>query len=165
MIISLIVAMSLNRVIGNANKLPWHLPADLQEFKKNTLNRHIVMGRHTFNAIGGLLPNRISIVVSTTMDTSVLGYYVVRNLSQAINFAKEQGESELFIIGGQQIYTYALPLAHRIYLTKIHTTIGGDTYFPLLGKEWIERKVRSCKADIKNVYDYDFILLERECTQ
>ena len=163
MVISLIVAMSLNRVIGKENKLPWHMPADLQEFKKNTLGHHIVMGSHTFRSIGRILPNRISIVVSTKMNQSVRGYHVVRSITEAISLAKSQGESELFVIGGGGIYSQTLPLAHRIYLTKIHAMIAGDTYFPPLSKEWVQRMVRSFKADAKNIYDYEFIVLEKKC--
>lgn len=163
MVISLIVAMSLNRVIGKQNKLPWHLPADLQEFKKHTRGHHLVMGSHTFRSIGRILPNRISIVVSTKMDRLVVGYHVVSSIEEAISLAKAQGESELFVIGGGKIYGQTLPIAHRIYLTKIHTILPGDTYFPLLGKEWVQRDIRSFKADAKNSYDYEFIVLEKEC--
>lgn len=162
MVISLIVAMSLNRVIGKQNKLPWHLPADLQKFKKHTLGHHLVMGSHTFRSIGRILPNRISIVVSTKMDRSVVGYHVVSSIEAAIHLAKAQGESELFIIGGGTIYHQTLPIAHRIYLTKVHAILSGDTYFPVLGKEWVQRLMRSFKADAKNPYDYDFIVLEKE---
>ncbi len=165
MIISIIAAMSLNRVIGMQNKLPWHLPADLQEFKKNTLGHYLVMGSHTFRSIGRILPNRISIVVSRKMDQSTVGYHVVRSIKEAIDLAKSQGESELFVIGGGKIYHQALPIADRIYLTRIHVVVSGDTYFPLLGKEWIKRTVRSYQANEKNPYDYEFIVLEKECNK
>ncbi|WP_419241294.1 dihydrofolate reductase [Cardinium endosymbiont of Nabis limbatus] len=161
MIISLIAAMSLNRVIGNQNKLPWHLPADLQEFKKHTLGHYLLMGSHTFHAIGRILPNRISIVVSTQMEQSVIGYHVVRNIEEAIDLAKSKGESELFVIGGGKVYEQTLPIAHRIYLTKVHATLPGDTYFPLLGKEWVQSGIRSFKADEINPFDYEFIVLEK----
>ncbi|CCM10557.1 Dihydrofolate reductase [Cardinium endosymbiont cEper1 of Encarsia pergandiella] len=162
MIISIIVAMSLNRVIGKKNKLPWHLPADLKEFKKKTLGHHLLMGSHTFRSIGSILPGRISIVVSTKMDRSVVGYHVVRSIEEAISLAKEQGASELFVIGGEKIYEQTLALAHKIYLTRIHLMVSGDTYFPLIGDEWVERTIGSFKADHKNPYDYEFILLEKE---
>ncbi|WP_342265405.1 dihydrofolate reductase [Cardinium endosymbiont of Philonthus spinipes] len=165
MVISLIVAMSLNRVIGRNNKLPWHLPADLQEFKKHTQGHHLVMGSHTFRSIGRILPNRVSIVVSKKMDQSGVGYHVVGSLASAINLAKAQGESELFVIGGGTIYSQTLPIADRIYLTKIHAIVPGDTYFPLLGKEWVECAIRSFKADEKNPYDYEFIVLEKQCAK
>lgn len=165
MVISIIVAMSLNRVIGKQNRLPWHLPADLQEFKKNTLGHHLVMGSHTFRSIGRILPNRISIVVSTKMDQSVVGYHVVRSIEEAISLANKQGESELFVIGGGKIYEQTLPIAHKIYLTKIHVVVSGDTYFPLIGKEWVERVVGSFKADASNPYDYEFIVLEKACSK
>ncbi|MGI2298835.1 dihydrofolate reductase [Candidatus Cardinium hertigii] len=164
MIISIIVAMSLNRVIGQQNRLPWHLPADLKEFKKKTLGHYLVMGSHTFRSIGRVLPDRVSIVVSTKMDQSVVGYHVVRNIEEAISLAKEEGASELFVIGGGKVYEQTLPLAHKIYLTKIHLVVSGDTYFPLIGEEWVERIICSFKADHKNPYDYEFMLLERART-
>ncbi|CAH2559943.1 dihydrofolate reductase [Cardinium endosymbiont of Oedothorax gibbosus] len=163
MVISLIVAMSLNRVIGKQNKLPWHLPADLQEFKKRTQGHHMVMGSHTFRSIGRILPNRVSIVVSIKMDRSVVGYHIVSSIEEAISLSKAQGESELFVIGGGKIYRQTLPIAHRIYLTKIHAILPGDTYFPVLGKEWVQRDIRSFKGDAKNSYDYELIVLEKEC--
>jgi dihydrofolate reductase len=156
------VATSLNRVIGKENKLPWHIPADLKEFKKKTLGHHLLMGSHTFRSIGCILPNRISIVVSTQMKASVSGYYVVRSIEAGINLAREQGALELFIIGGGQIYEQTLPLASRIYLTKIYVNLLGDTYFPLLGEEWVQRSIISCKADAHNLYDYEFIVLEKQ---
>ncbi|MCT4697102.1 MAG: dihydrofolate reductase [Candidatus Cardinium sp.] len=162
MVISLIVALSLNRVIGKQNKLPWHLPADLQEFKQRTMGHHLVMGSHTFRSIGRILPSRVSIVVSSTMDQLAVGYHVVRSIEEAISLAKAQGESELFVIGGEKVYTQTLLMAHRIYLTKIHAIVAGDTYFPVLGKEWVERDIRSFKADAKNPYDYAFIVLEKK---
>ncbi|MGI2299796.1 dihydrofolate reductase [Candidatus Cardinium hertigii] len=155
------MAMSLNRVIGNQNSLPWHLPADLKEFKKKTLGHHLLMGSHTFHSIGRILPGRISIVVSTKMDRSVVGYHVVRSIQEAISLAKGQGALELFVIGGGKIYEQTLPLAHKIYLTKIHLMVSGDTYFPLIGEEWVQRIISSFKADHKNPYDYEFILLEK----
>lgn len=161
MIISLIVATSLNRVIGKENKLPWHMPADLQEFKKKTLGHHLLMGSHTFRSIGTILPNRISIVVSAKMNQSVTGYYVVRSIEDAIDLAKWQGESELFVIGGGAIYEQTLPLASKIYLTRVYTHVLGDTFFPLLGEEWVQRSIRSFKADAQNLYDYEFSVLEK----
>ncbi|MGI2257001.1 dihydrofolate reductase [Candidatus Cardinium hertigii] len=161
MIVSIIVAMSLNRVIGKQNRLPWYLPADLKEFKKKTLGHHLLMGSYTFRSIGRILPGRISIVVSTKMDRSVSGYHVVRSIEEGISLAKGEGASELFVIGGGKIYEQTLPLAHKIYLTKIHLMVSGDTYFPLIGEEWVERIIGSFKADHKNPYDYEFILLEK----
>ncbi|TDG94159.1 dihydrofolate reductase [Cardinium endosymbiont of Culicoides punctatus] len=162
MIISIIVATSLNGVIGKENALLWHMPADLRAFKSKTIGHYILMGSRTFHSIGRVLPGRTTIVVSTKMDQSVKDYHVVRSIEDGLFSAKNQGESELFVIGGGEIYAQTLPLAHKIYLTKIHTNVTGDTYFPTLGKEWIQRSLIPCKADEHNAYDYEFITLERE---
>ncbi|WP_339043856.1 dihydrofolate reductase [Cardinium endosymbiont of Tipula unca] len=162
MIISLIVATSLNGVIGKDNKLPWHMPADLREFKSKTLGHHLLMGSYTFHSIGCILPGRTTIVVSRKMDQSVSGYYVARSIGEAIALARAQGASKLFVIGGGNIYEQTLPLADKIYLTKIHVTLVGDTYFSALGEAWVQRSVVSHKADEHNAYDYEFITLEKK---
>ena len=161
MVISLIAAMALNRVIGKDNRLPWNLPADLQVFKEKTVGHCLLMGRHTFDSIGRILPNRISIVVSRTIHSVTNGYYIVNSIEAGVRLAREKGEEELFVIGGGQIYAQILPFAHKIYLTRVHTHLLGDTYFPLLGQEWAQRSIRACYADARNAYDYDFIVLEK----
>lgn len=162
MVISLIVATSLNGVIGKDNKLPWHMPADLREFKSKTLGHHLLMGSHTFYSIGRILPGRTTIVASTKMNHVVSGYYVVRSIGEAIALARTQGASKLFVIGGGKIYEQTLPLADKIYLTKIHVTLVGDTHFPTLGEDWVQRSIVSHKADEHNAYDYEFITLEKK---
>jgi len=161
MIVSIIVATASNGVIGQNNKLPWHMPADLLHFKQLTLGHHILMGRNTFRSIGRILPNRISIVVSATMDASALDYKVVRNIQEGIALAKTSGEKELFIIGGGFIYQQSLALADKIYLTRIHVTLEGDTFFPPLQEEWKITSSLSYKADANNLYDWDLVVLEK----
>ncbi len=159
--ISLIVAAALNRVIGQGNRLPWHMPADLRFFKQKTTGHHILMGSRTFQSIGRILPNRIAIVVSSQMDANVLDYRVVRSIEAGIQLAKCAGESELFVIGGAQIYAQTLPLADRVYVTQIQASVTGDAYFPILGTEWAERSRQFFQADAQHVYDYAYMVFER----
>ena len=162
MTISIIVAASLNRVIGQHNTLPWHMPADLRHFKAKTVGHPILMGSHTFRSIGRVLPHRTSIVVSSTMDQSVIDYKVVRSIEEGIEVAKTSGALELFVIGGGLIYEQTLPIAHTIYLTQIHANLEGDIYFPLLGEEWKITDRTFCKADDQHPYNYEFIVLKKE---
>ncbi len=135
--VSFIVAKSDNNVIGIDNKLPWHLKNDLQNFKKITMGHYMLMGRKTFESIGKALPGRMSLVVSgepRPASDSVLWF---NSIFRAIKHAERAGESELFIIGGEKIFKYALSLVDRIYLTDVHGEIKGDVYFPQLSlKNW-----------------------------
>ena len=124
--ISIIVAMSKNRVIGRDNDMPWHLSNDLKNFKKITMGKMVVMGRLTYQSIGRPLPNRQNIVLSRNfVDTNVL---IVNNLQEVLNFSKD--EDEVFIIGGEDIYRQTINKANKIYLTTIDEEIAGDKYFP-----------------------------------
>jgi len=124
--ISIIVAMSKNRVIGRDNDMPWHLSNDLKNFKKITMGKMVVMGRLTYQSIGRPLPNRQNIVLSRNfVDTNVL---IFNNLQEVLNFSKD--EDEVFIIGGEDIYRQTINKANKIYLTTIDEEIAGDKYFP-----------------------------------
>ncbi len=160
MIISLIAAMAHNRVIGNQNQLPWHLPADLQHFKALTLGKPIIMGRKTYDAIGRPLPQRQNIVLTTRTDRAVEGVVFVTSWEQALEACGSA--DEVMVIGGGQLYTQVLPLASRLYLTFIDADIHGDAFFPAWsGAEWqeVHRLVRA--ADEKNSYDLEFVTLLR----
>ncbi|MHC4996268.1 MAG: dihydrofolate reductase [Planctomycetota bacterium] len=128
MTISLIAAISNNRVIGADNDLPWRLPADLRYFMRTTSGHAVIMGRKTFDSIQKPLPNRRNIVVSRDPDLAIEGAETVTSLDDAL--ALLAGEDESFICGGEQIYRLALPLADRIYLTHIDTEAEGDAFFP-----------------------------------
>jgi dihydrofolate reductase len=128
--VSLIAAMSANQVIGRDNRLPWHLPADLQRFKQLTMGHTIVMGRKTWESIGRLLPGRRTVVVSRDASLRIEGARVVHSLEQAL--AESAGDEEIFVIGGEQIFRLALPLAHRVYLTIVEIEVAGDTFMPPL---------------------------------
>ncbi len=160
MIVSMIAALANNRVIGLDNKMPWHLPAELQLFKRATLGKPIVMGRNTFESIGRPLPGRLNIVLSRQTDYKPEGVTVVATLDEAVVAAGDV--EELMIIGGATIYNQCLAAADRLYLTHIELTTEGDTWFPDYEQyNWQEIEQESYAADDKNPHDYRFSLLER----
>ena len=129
MLISLIAAMSSNRVIGNRGAIPWKIPGEQQMFKQITLGHTVIMGRKTYETLGRPLPGRTNIVITRQSDYRAPGCTIAHDLASALN-ACPAGESEAFIGGGGQLYHEALPLADRIYLTVIPGEMPGDTYFP-----------------------------------
>ncbi|MDA7088895.1 dihydrofolate reductase [Pseudomonas sp. SA3-5] len=130
----LIAALAQNRVIGRDNQLPWHLPADLKHFKALTLGKPIIMGRKTWDSLGRPLPGRLNLVISRQPGLQIEGAEVFASLEAAIvraeQWAREQGVDELMLIGGAQLYVQALPLAARLYLTRVETSPEGDAWFP-----------------------------------
>ncbi|KGQ32780.1 dihydrofolate reductase [Gallibacterium genomosp. 2] len=159
MMLSLIVAMTKNRVIGRDNQMPWHLPADLAWFKKNTLGKPVIMGRKTFQSIGRALPNRKNIVLSR-QGFQADGIEVVSDLSQALALIK--GENEVMIIGGGHLFAETLPIADRLYLTEIDAELQGDTFFPEIDPMvWKTNFIETRAVDDKNSYALTFKILER----
>lgn len=159
--ISLVVAASDNGVIGKDNKLPWHLPNDLKYFKGLTLGNRVLMGRNTYESIGKPLDGRDNIVVTSRPLEYPEGSRVVvrERLTEAL--LEFGGNAELFVIGGAKVFEQALPYASRIYLTLIHETFEGDTFFKYNPDEWkIVSKSRGLKDD-KNLYSHTFLVLER----
>ncbi|MEW5845706.1 MAG: dihydrofolate reductase [Bacteroidota bacterium] len=126
--LSIIVAIAENGVIGGGNELLWHIPEDLKRFKRITSGRSVVMGRKTFESIGKPLPNRRNIVITRNPEFRVEGIEVANSLNAALELTKT--EDEVFIIGGGEIYRQALPLATKLYITRVHANYDGDTYFP-----------------------------------
>ena len=166
MIVSLIVAVSENGVIGKDNGLIWHLPKDMKFFKDTTQGHHVLMGRKNFESIPHNfrpLPNRTNIIITRQSNYIAEGCVVVNSIEQGIELAKNNGEHELFVIGGGQIYDMALKqeLIDRVYLTEIHHSFDGDTFFPKLSDQWKEVQREDCFADEKNKYDYSFLVLEK----
>lgn len=157
-IISIIAAMASNRVIGKANRMPWHMPADLKFFKKTTSGHTLIMGRKTFASIGGKpLPGRPTIVLSkkTNLQYDFQNVQVAHSLEQALQMVKN--EKEVFIAGGSKIYQMALPMAHRMYLTLIDTQPEGDTWFPQYDtSQWKVINEEAFPADQKNPHNYRF---------
>jgi dihydrofolate reductase len=160
-LISLIVAVAENGVIGRAGGLPWHLPDDLKRFKALTLGKPMLMGRRTFESIGRPLPGRTSLVLTRAADWSApAGVIVVPSIGEAIE--RTRGAAELAVIGGAEVFRLALPLAQRIDLTRIHAEIAGDTFFPPLDPaEWRETERIEHPADSRNAYAMTFSVLER----
>ncbi|MCL6585986.1 MAG: dihydrofolate reductase [Anoxybacillus sp.] len=160
--ISLIVAMDNNRVIGKDNQLPWHLPADLAYFKKTTMGHPIVMGRKTFVSIGRPLPGRENIIVTRNRSFQAEGCTIIHSVADIKTIASERKE-EVFVIGGAEIFQATLPFADRLYITKIDAHFPGDKFFPPFSEtDW--RLVSSTKGpkDEKNPYDYTFLVYERK---
>jgi dihydrofolate reductase len=160
MTLSLIVAMTKNRVIGHHNKMPWRLPAELQYFKRVTMGHPIIMGRKTFDSIGRPLPGRRNIVVTRNANFHAPGVDVVHSLPAAIALC---GDADAFVTGGAALYAEALPLADRLYLTEIDATLEGDTFFPALNAaEWQEISRESRPCDEANQYDVALTVLARK---
>ncbi|MCU0469712.1 MAG: dihydrofolate reductase [Arcicella sp.] len=160
--LSLIVAVAENGVIGNNNQLIWHLPNDLKQFKRLTTGHCIIMGRKTFDSIGKPLPNRTSIIISRNADFKVIDCFTVDSLEKAISIAQEKGETEAFIIGGAEIYRQTLPFVDKIYLTEVHHSFEGDTFFPKInGTIWRETSREDFGRDEKHLYPYSFVTLEK----
>jgi len=166
MVISAIVAKSINDVIGRNKQLPWHLPADLKHFKALTLNHHVLMGRKTFESIGKPLPERVSIVLSSGADALAVqseNLVWVNTLETGITWAEKQGEKELFIIGGAEVYRLSMPLLHRLYVTEVHILTEGDAFFPTIDPTiWEEKSRKAHFKDEKNPFDYDFVVYEKQ---
>ncbi|MBV6654108.1 MAG: dihydrofolate reductase [Mameliella sp.] len=164
MIISAIVAIDQNRVIGKDNDIPWHLPADLKYFKRRTLNHHIIMGRKTFESIGRALPKRTNIIITRNPFFIVTNCLVASSLQEAIELARNNGEDEVFIIGGGTVYEQAMPIIDRLYLTEVDTTVeDGVVFFPEIDStQWNEVSSVPHLADEKNPFDYTFKVFERQ---
>lgn len=166
MIISLIAALTENRVIGKNNDLPWHLPDDMKYFMQTTSGHHVVMGRKNYESIPPKfrpLPNRVNILVSRQEDYQAPGCTVVNSIPQAIDIAIDNHEAEIFIIGGAEIYNQSLAFANRLYLTEIQTSLEGDAFFPMFNQsEWSEVSRKHHAADEKHRYAFDFVVYEKK---
>lgn len=159
--LSLIVAVDEKGGIGRENQLPWRLPADLKRFKTLTMGHPIVMGRKTYDSIGRALPGRTSIIITHQAGFQAEGCLVALNLEQALAIAQSIS-GEIFVIGGGQIFAQALPLADQIYLTRVHTRVEADTFFPAIELgEWVEVECSEHPADEKNPFAHTFQVLKR----
>lgn len=166
MIISLIAALTENRVIGKSNDLPWHLPDDMKYFMQTTLGHHVIMGRKNYESIPAKykpLANRTNIVVTRQEEYDAPGCIVVNSISAGIDIAIDNHEAEVFIIGGAEIYSQSLAFANRLYLTEIQTSLEGDAFFPMFNKyEWNEVSRKHHPADGKHRYSFDFVVYEKK---
>ena len=160
--ISYIVAMDKNRVIGKDNQLPWHLPADLKFFKKVTMGHPIVMGRKTHESIGKPLPGRENIILTRNQTYKSEGCSVIHSVEELNRLVEEKNE-EVFVIGGAELFKATFAHVDRLYITKIEHEFEGDTYFPdFKESDWKIISQEKGIKDEKNPYDYSFIIYERE---
>lgn len=160
MIISIIVAISENNIIGKDNSLIWHLPSDMQYFREKTTGHCVITGRKNYESIPEKfrpLPDRTNMVITRQKAYSAPGAIVISSIEEAIEKAKQIGDKEVFIIGGAEIYKQSIHLADKLYVTKIHHSFDGDVSFPEIDLTiWKETKRVDLKADEKNKYDYSF---------
>ena len=158
--LSLIVAMAKNRVIGADNRIPWHLPNELKLFKTLTMGHHIVMGRKTYESIGRLLPGRTTVIVTRQKDYAVEGALVAHSVAEAL--AACEGDDEVFVIGGADLFRETLPIADRLYLTTVDAEPEGDTFMPAFDmKEWSETRSEAFGRDEKHAHAYRLEVLDR----
>jgi dihydrofolate reductase len=162
-LISIVAALSENRVIGLDNRLPWHLPADLAHFKALTLNKPIVMGRRTWESLPGMLPKRTHIVVTRDRSYRASGCILTGSPEEAVDAAGDA--PEIMVVGGAALYRDMLPLARRMYLTRVVAFVEGDVFFPDWDPgAWRETDREERRRDDRNRYDLTFCVLERICT-
>ena len=162
MLISAIVAISRNNVIGRDGHLPWHRSADLKRFKAITTGHSIVLGRKNYDDIGRPLPNRTNYVLSRNTAFEAPGCIVCRSLEEALDKARAAGESECFIIGGAAVYRDAMPLVKKLYVTRVMADVQGDVLFPEWGEGWRKVSEERFEADEKNDFATSFEVWERE---
>jgi len=161
--ITLVVAASENNAIGLNNQLLWHLPKDMRFFKNTTWGMPILMGRKTFESMGSKpLNGRLNIIITRNKNWVNEDVTVVHTMEEAITLADKFSYKELLVIGGGEIYEMALPLAQKIWLTRVHTTIEGDVYFPKLNTEWEMVSSTQNKADEKHKFSFDFECWKRK---
>ncbi len=159
--ISVIVARTLNKVIGKDNAMLWHLPVDLAWFRENTLGKPVIMGRKTYESIGRLLPKRPNIILSRS-DFAIDGAYSATSLEQAVELAKNFANSdEIMILGGGELFKQAMPFADKLYLTEIQANIEGDTFFEFDETQWQQVAEKWSEIDEQNSYRCRFMILDK----
>ncbi len=174
--LAVIAAVADNGVIGRDNQLPWHLPEDLKYFKRVTLGKPIIMGRKTFDSIGRPLPGRSNIVVTRQPDWRAAGVVVAHSLAAALELAATrlpppqplklqtgpEARPEAMLIGGAELYAEGIGRAERLYLTRVHASVDGDAYFPLLDPgQWREVWRQDHCASDGTSHSYSFVTMDR----
>lgn len=155
--VSLIVAAAENNSIGKNNQLLWHLPNDLKFFKNTTWGMPVIMGRKTFESVNKPLPGRFNIVITRQPGWNAVGVIVAADLNDALQKAAETNCKEAFIIGGGEIYMQGFEIADKIYLTRVHAILDGDTFFPAINEaEWELTSSQEFAADDKHAFAYSF---------
>lgn len=160
MILSIIVAVAKNNVIGKDNTLIWHLPADMKFFKEKTIDHVIISGRKNYESIPERfrpLPDRTNIVITRKTDYQAPGAIVLNSIDAAIQYVKQHhANEEVFIIGGAEIYKQTISICNKIYLTRIHQNFEGDAFFPELTHDWKLVDIENFSADEKNKHAFSF---------
>jgi len=160
--VSIIVAFDQERGIGRDGVLPWHLAADMKRFRNLTMGHMLIVGRKTYESIGGNLAGRVMVILTKQDNYHALGCEIANSIQQALDIAAAHGESEVFVIGGAEIYQIALPFTGRIYLTRVHAMTDSDTFFPKIDpNDWEEEVQKFIRADEKNDYAHTFSELSR----
>jgi dihydrofolate reductase len=160
--LSLIVAASTNNAIGKNNQLLWHLPNDLKFFKNTTWGMPVIMGRKTFEAVNKPLPGRFNIVITRQADWNAAGTITATDLQDALQKAKETNCNEIFVIGGGDIYKQCMEIADKIYMTRVHATLEGDTFFPVIDEsKWQHTYNQDFETDEKHAFAYSFQTWDR----
>jgi dihydrofolate reductase len=161
--LSILAALSSNGVIGRDNTVPWRQSTDLKRVKSLTMGHHVIMGRVTYDSVGKPLPGRTNIVITRRTDLEIPGVVVVHSLEDAIRVAANAGETEAFVLGGAEIYEQANHRADRMYLTRIHADIEGDTSFPEFDdvSEWHLTDAEHFEADEQNQHPFSFLTYDR----
>ena len=168
MIISMIAAVAANNVIGKDNDLVWRLPDDMKYFMETTRDHFVIMGRKNYESIPHKyrpLPNRVNIIITRQKDYQAPDCIVTNTMKEALDYAKEQDQEEVFIIGGGQVYKQSLPLVHKLYITEVHENFEGDTYFPEFDQRlWNEISRKHHPKDDKHQHEFDFVIYKRKPT-
>ena len=163
MIVSLIVAIEKTGGIGLDGSVPWHLRDDLLNFKALTMGHHLIMGRSTYESIGRLLPGRTMVVVTRNRNYRAPGCLIVNSIEDAIELARSRGETEVFVIGGAQIYAQTLAFADRLHITQVHARVECDVFFPEFDLQgWQEIERQEFLASESNDFDFTYTFLVRE---
>jgi len=164
--ISLIAAVSENHVIGKDNDLVWRLPDDMKYFMTTTQHHHVIMGRLNYESIPHKfrpLPNRVNIIVTKQDNYIAEDCITVKSIEEAIEVARNDGQEEVFIIGGGQIYAQSIDIADRLYITEVKASFEGDTFFPVIDKNiWEEQSRLRHDIDAKHAHAFDFVIYERK---
>ena len=163
MIISLLVAAAENNAIGKNNQLLWSLPNDMKFFKNTTWGMAVIMGRKTYQSVDKPLPGRFNIVITRQADWKAEGVIVYKNLQGALKKASETNCNEVFVIGGGEIYKWAIDIADKIYITRVHASFDADTFFPVVDEsKWQLTSNKDFEVDEKHKYAYSFQVWERK---
>ncbi len=165
MTISLVVAAAQNNSIGKNNQLLWHLPNDLKFFKNTTWGMPVIMGRKTFESVNKPLPGRFNIIITRQQGWKAEGVIVAAGLQDALRKADETNCKEAFVIGGGEIYKQSMEIADKIYLTRVHANIEGDTFFPVIDEtKWQLKSNHDFAADEKHAFPYSFQTWTKKCS-